>query len=417
MKRLWITPILILSSPTFANSFIEQSTVNLTARNFYFDRDFKVENRYPALRDWTQGFILKANSGYTEGKIGFGIDILATAGFKLDADAKYGGTGNLPRSLNTNEPIDQYGEIGLTLKAKVSNTELRVGTLQPMTPVLVASPARLLPQTYRGVAIQSKEIQGLDLQASYLDEVNHRDSTNYEKIKISGVNGRYKSEEADYLYYIGGHYGLNHTPLKLTAFHMDVDDLFYQSLLGLTYKYAFNNNTVLTSQLRYYMSDENGAAKAGHVNNDLIHSHSELKHQNHKFIFSTFHHLGNTAFPYFTNGETGLMIDTWTGEFLNAKEHVYSVRYEYDFKDYIPGLRFMTRYTHGSNIYAPQLGGTDFKEDELDFDLGYTIQHGPFKNLGLRARYAIYDNDMPITANIKPANETRINIDYTWKFK
>ena len=77
----------------------------------------------------------------------------------------------------------------------------------------------------------------------------------------------------------------------------------------------------------------------------------------------------------------------------------------------------MTRYTHGSNIYAPQFGGTDFKEDELDFDIGYTVQNGPLKNLGVRARYAIYDNDMPITANIKEANETRINLDYTWKFK
>ncbi|MCF4343484.1 OprD family porin, partial [Acinetobacter baumannii] len=54
---------------------------------------------------------------------------------------------------------------------------------------------------------------------------------------------------------------------------------------------------------------------------------------------------------------------------------------------------------------------------ETDFDLGYTIQSGWLKNLGLRARYAIYDNNMLSTANIKPVNETRINIDYTWKFK
>ncbi len=417
MKNLWITPFLLLTTPAFANSFIEQSKVDLTARNFYFDRDFQVENRYPALRDWSQGFIFKAQSGYTEGPIGFGIDILATAGFKLDGDAKYGGTGNLPRNARTNEPADQYGEIGITAKAKVAQTEVRIGTLQPMTPVLVGSPARLLPQTYRGVAVQSKDVQGLDLQASYIDKVNHRDSTNYENIKISGVNGRYRSVETDHLYYLGGHYDFNNYPLKLTAFHMDVEDLYHQSLLGVTYKHAFNEDTALTSQLRYYMSDADGAAKAGKVDNNLIHSHSELKHQNHKFILSTFHHLGDTAFPYLTGGETGLTIDTWTGEFLNAKERVYSARYEYDFKDYVPGLRFMTRYTHGSNIYAPQLGGTDFEEDELDFDIGYTVQNGPLKNLGLRARYAIYDNDMPITANIKPANETRINIDYTWKFK
>lgn len=417
MKKLWITPLLLCAAPAFANSFIDQSKVDLTARNFYFDRDFKVDNRYPALHDWTQGFIFKAQSGYTEGSIGFGLDVLATAGFKLDADAKYGGTGNLIRALETNAPTNQYGEIGLTLKAKVAETEVRLGTLQPMTPVLVGSPARLLPQTYQGIAVQSKDIKGLDFQASYIDQVNHRDSTNYEDIRISGVNGRYRSAETDGLYYVGGHYDLNQHPVRMTAFHLDVNDLYHQSLLGITYKYPFSDHTVFTTQLRYYMSDEDGTAQAGLVDNNLLHSHSELRHLNHKFIFSTFHHFGATAFPYLTGGETGLAIDTWTGEFLNAKERVYSLRYEYDFKDYVPGLRFMTRYTHGSNIYAPQLGGTDFQEDELDFDVGYTFQTGVFKNLGLRARYAIYDNDMPITANIKPANETRINIDYTWKFK
>nr|WP_319005297.1 OprD family outer membrane porin [Acinetobacter baumannii] len=34
------------------------------------------------------------------------------------------------------------------------------------------------------------------------------------------------------------------------------------------------------------------------------------------------------------------------------------------FKDYVPGLRFMTRYTTGHNIYAPNLGGTNLKERE-----------------------------------------------------
>ncbi len=62
----------------------------------------------------------------------------------------------------------------------------------------------------------------------------------------------------------------------------------------------------------------------------------ELKHQNHKFIFGTFQHHGDTAFPYLTGGETGLLIDTWPGEFLNPKEKAYSFRYEYDFKDYVP---------------------------------------------------------------------------------
>lgn len=417
MKKLWITPLLLLSTPLFANLFIEESKVDLTTRNFYFDRDFQVENRYPALRDWSQGFILRANSGFTEGAVGFGIDILATAGFKLDGDAKYGGTGNLIRNPITNEPKGSYGELRYTGKLKVQKTELRIGTLQPMTPVLVGSPARLLPQTYRGIAIKSKDIPQLDFQSSYIDKVNHRDSTDYEKIKISGVNGRFIAAETDHLYYVGGDYDIKSIPLRLTSFYMNVDDLYHQTEFGLTYKWPINGNTNLSSQLRYYVSRDSGQAKAGLVDNDLIHANIELKYQQHKFIVSTFHHLGETAFPYLSGGETGLLIDTWTGEFLNPKEHAYSARYEYDFKNYIPGLRFMTRYTRGNNIYAPQLGGTDFTEDELDFDIGYILQNGPLKNLGLRARYAIYDNDMPLTANIKPANETRINVDYTWTFK
>lgn len=158
MSKLWMYSTLMLSGSVWAGSFIDNSSVELTTRNFYFDRDYQEQSAYPAAKDWTQGFILKANSGYTEGTVGFGLDVLATAGFKLDADAEHGGTGNLPRDTRTNEPADSYGEIGVTAKAKMSQTELRIGTLMPMNPVLVASPARLLPQTYRGISLTSKDI-------------------------------------------------------------------------------------------------------------------------------------------------------------------------------------------------------------------------------------------------------------------
>ena len=416
MSKLWISSTLILSSSVFAGDFIDKSSVQLTARNFYFDRDFQEQSARPAAKDWSQGFILKATSGYTEGTVGFGVDILATAGFKLIADSEDGGTGNLPRNPVTNKATNAYGQIGVTAKAKMSQTELKIGTLTPMNPVLVASPARLLPQTYRGISLNSKEITGLDLQAAYIDKVNQRESTNFENIRISGVNGRYHAAETDGLYYVGGNYQLTQ-PLKLTAFYMDVNDLYQQSMIGASYLYKFSDQTSLNSEIRYYRSREDGKAKAGLVDNDLYHSYFTLKHKNHKFILSTFNHKGMTAFPYLAGGETGLLIDTWPAEFLNPKEKVYSFRYEYDFKDYVPGLRFMTRYTMGRDIYAPALGGTNLKEHETDFDIGYTVQSGWLKNLGLRARYSMYDNNMSARANIKPSNETRINIDYTWKFK
>lgn len=421
MRQIWLISTAVLSSSVISTSvsasdFIDKSSVELTTRNFYFDRDYQEQSTYPAAKDWTQGFILKANSGYTEGKVGLGLDILAMAGFKLYADDHDAGTGNLPRDATTNKAASSYGKVGVTAKAKVSETELKVGTLLPMNPVLVASPARLLPQTYEGISLQSKDLKNFDLQAAYIDKVKHRDSTNWENIKISGVNGRFKAAETDGLYYAGGFY--NYSPaLRLGLFYLNVNDLYDQATAGFSYKWDIDPRTKLSTYFHYYRSRDEGSAKAGVVDNDLYHAHLELKRDNHKFIFGTFQHHGDTAFPYLSGGETGLLIDTWPGEFLNAKEKVYSYRYEYDFKDYVPGLRFMTRYTRGSNIYAPNLGGTNLKEDELDFDLGYTVQTGWLKNLGLRARYAIYDNNMLSTANIKPVNETRINIDYTWKFK
>lgn len=413
-----ITPVFSLSHAKSATdyAFIDDAKVSLSTRNFYFDRDFQGPSAYPAAKDWSQGLILRANSGYTRSKLGIGLDLLATAGFKLDGDAQHASTGNLPRQPQNNKPSAQYGQIGLTAKAKLSQTEWRIGTLSPMNPVLVASPARLLPQTYRGISMQSRDIQHLDFQAAYIDRVNHRDSTNFEKIKISGVNGRFKAAETDALYYVGGDFSL-FPQLKASSFYMNVEDLYQQYMFGLSHHFAFNSNTQLDSQLRYYRSREDGQSRAGLVDNDLYHVQLALKHNHHKFTVSTFHHFGETAFPYLSGGETGLLIDTWPAEFLNAKERVYSLRYAYDFKDYVPGLSFMTRYTKGSHIYAPNLGTNNLEEDELDFDLGYTIQSGRFKNLGLRARYAIYDNNMLPTANIKPANETRINIDYTWTFK
>ena len=48
-------------------------------------------------------------------------------------------------------------------KAKVSETVLKIGTLQPKNMAISSSDSRLLPQTFQGAQIVSKDIQGLTL--------------------------------------------------------------------------------------------------------------------------------------------------------------------------------------------------------------------------------------------------------------
>ncbi|HAV3852473.1 TPA: OprD family porin, partial [Acinetobacter baumannii] len=41
---------------------------------------------------------------------------------------------------------------------------------------------------------------------------------------------------------------------------------------------------------------------------------------------------------------------------------------------------------------------------------------GKLKGLGMRARFSHYRNDMPTNMTFHSANETRLNVDYTFKF-
>ncbi len=65
--------------------FIGDSKATLEARNFYFNRDFREGAADPSKsEEWAQGFILRAESGFTEGTVGLGADAIGMFGFKLD---------------------------------------------------------------------------------------------------------------------------------------------------------------------------------------------------------------------------------------------------------------------------------------------------------------------------------------------
>ncbi len=54
MSKLWVYSTLMFSGSIFAGSFVDNSSVELTTRNFYFDRDYQELSKYPAAKDWTQ---------------------------------------------------------------------------------------------------------------------------------------------------------------------------------------------------------------------------------------------------------------------------------------------------------------------------------------------------------------------------
>ncbi|MBP8008090.1 MAG: OprD family outer membrane porin, partial [Thiopseudomonas sp.] len=172
-----------LSLPIAAQAaFIEDSKASLELRNFYMNRDFRdvPSTSQSKAEEWAQGFLLKYESGFTEGTVGVGVDAYGFTGFKLDSGGGTSGTGLLLPKDNKGDVPSSYGELGAAAKFRISETTLRAGTLMPKLPVVSAGDLRLLPQTFQGVQLTSLDISNLTLNAGQLERDNQRNSTNNE---------------------------------------------------------------------------------------------------------------------------------------------------------------------------------------------------------------------------------------------
>jgi hypothetical protein len=77
---------------------------------------------------------------------------------------------------------------------------------------------------------------------------------------------------------------------------------------------------------------------------------------------------------YGSSGRT-LGNDMFNGNFSNADERSWQVRYDYNFAAMgVPGLLAMVRYGHGEN--ATTAAGSNGKEWERDTEVNYTFQSG-----------------------------------------
>jgi hypothetical protein len=72
---------------------------------------------------------------------------------------------------------DDYSQLGFAAKARISKSTLHVGTLIPKLPTVLPSDSRLLPQTFRGAQLQSREIDGLTLDVGQLTHNSLRNSS------------------------------------------------------------------------------------------------------------------------------------------------------------------------------------------------------------------------------------------------
>lgn len=399
----------------YAQGFVEDSKATVLFRNFYFDRNFVGTTPQSAAREWAQGVIVKFNSGFTPGTVGFGLDATGMMGIKLDSSAARSGTGLLPRSATTGEPADEYSELGLTAKAKVSNTELQYGTISTFLPVAFASPARLLPQTFRGAYVRSSDIQDLTLHFGRLDRINNRDSTDYQRMSVASPNRRFNgAAQSDEFVFGGGDYKLTDS-LTAKYYYAQLTDIYAKHYVGFEHMLPIASGKLKTD-FRLYLTDKEGAAKAGDVDNRNLNVMFTYTNNGHSLGAGYMRLSGSTAMPYLAGTEPLVVSEGFlSSEYLNPKERSWQVLYGYDFAGLgVPGLKSVARYIRGSNISLPTLGGDGLTESERYLEVSYAAQ-GALKGWAARVRQSQYRNDFASAASFRDDNETRITIDYTLK--
>lgn len=376
-----------LAIPTMAQAaFIEDTKAGLELRNFYFNRDFRQDAAAQSKREaWAQGFLLRVESGYTEGTVGVGVDALGLLGVKLDGGAGRTGSGLMPDRLGHETP-DDWSKVGVTGKVKLSNTVLKVGTLQPKNMAVSSSDSRLLPQTFQGGQIVSNEIAGLTLDAGYLNRVSNRDSTNNQGLMFTnrGVTGA--PAEADDFVFAGGSYKVMDN-LTAAYYYSNLDAVYKQHSTNLVHVLPLGDKQSLKTDLRYARSTDDGRTD---VDNKALGAMVTYALAGHAFGLGYQKMSGDTGFAYLGEFTDPFLVNyIQIGDFAKADEKSYQARYDFNFASIgIPGLTFMTRYVTGDSF--DRAGVSEGKEWERDTDIAYTFQNGALKNLNLKWRNATF---------------------------
>ncbi|CAI8888852.1 OprD family porin [Pseudomonas sp. IT-P294] len=443
----------VLAQQASAAGFIEDSKATLGLRNFYINTDnrdsdagtakVKANGVQSKNEEWGQGFDLRFISGYTQGTVGFGIDAIGLLGVRLDSGGgtngatatSYGGT--VFPSKSNGEAVDNFSSLGLTAKAKISQTELKLGTLQPKLPVIVTNDGRLLPQTFQGGQITSNEIKDLTLVGGQIEHAKGRNSSNNEALSIAGANSPTSTgRRSNKFIYGGGDYKLT-KDLTAQYYYGNLEDFYKQHFLGLLHNWSIGPG-VLKSDFRYFNSRNDGANghdSAYYTTGDYGTGITKGKVDNNLysglFLYSVAGHTfgggyqvssGNSDFPWLNQGDGSsayITTDSQISKFARAGERTWQARYSYDFaKLGLPGATAGIVYLRGDDIDTTgkvgaaqtSVNATGRSEWERDLTLAYVVQAGPLKNLGLTWKNAMWRNDVP---GQRDQDENRLIVSYS----
>lgn len=391
---------LIAAQATAGEGFVEGASADLTSRTFYFNSDFRNNNQGQSKADETaQGFILNFESGFTEGPIGFGADITALMGIKLDSGGGTTGTGLLPTRNNGKAP-GEYSHIRGAAKMQIlDDTEVRYGTHFVDNPIIAYDDIRLLPSHYFGYSVSNSSIDGLFVEAGRMTHRSDMNSSSQEK-------GAYLADN-DKVTYLGGSYQFN-PALAASLYTSKADDLWRRHHVGISHSADLGNGMSLDSDLsHYHTSDRSNGWDLGNKATSLAVTLNAGYHA----ITGAYQRMSGDSGYEDVNRAVYLANSVQVLDFNAKDERSWHAAYQYDFAGAgIPGLGFTARYIRGSNISSDVADNST--RWERNFGLDYTVQEGALAGLNLKWMNATVRQDRNLDRG--DIDENRVVASYTW---
>lgn len=419
----------VQAADTATQGFLEDSKASLSMRTVYFNGDNRDGAAAPSKTEETaQGFVLRYESGFTQGTVGFGIDAQALLGITLDSGAgRHLGSGMIPSDGDS--AASSWSSFGPTAKMRISKTELRYGTLLPKLPILLSNDARLLPQSFTGAQITSNDIDGLTLTSGVLEHAIGRASTDRTGLSVPGA-----TQDSNKFYFAGGDYNVT-KDLKAQYYFAQLEDFYNQNFFGLTHVLPINGNSSFTTDLRYFRTTSTGAnsSAAGRAQGYQVSGYTKDNNgeiDNNTWVaMITYANSGHAVSlghqrvgdgSNFVQPNQGSLVDKGAGgggiylptdrmiqNFARAGEQTHFGQYSYDFAPLgVPGLKASIVYLKGTDIKAQN--AHDQSEWERDMTLDYVLQSGSLKGLAFSLRNGKSNTDAG-----RNVEQNRVIINYT----
>ncbi|MDI2591875.1 OprD family porin [Pseudomonas sp. 681] len=402
--------------------FVEGSSLNLNARNYYMNR-----NRHQHTDDnieWGQGFLGKFESGFTAGSVGVGVDVHGMLGLKLDGGGGTDGSSILPVSDGNGKAPGSFSTAGGALKLRGFDTELKAGDLFLTNPVIAGGESRMLPQTFRGVSLTNHSFDGFLIEGGQVSFTKPYNQSGHKRIGTS-YGTLPEGDESQHLNWAGVAWsGL--PGLTSSLYAAELKDIWNQYYYDLDYTYAVNDLVSLNPGLHFYHTQDTGDALLGNIDNNTYSLHFTVGVGHHSVTAAYQRVNGNTPFDYISQGDSIYLDNSQQySDFNGPNERSWKLKYAYDFAVLgLPGLTSALSYSRGeldltkvdpdSRGYASWYSaeGKNAKHWERDIDLKYVVQSGQAKDLAVRLQWATNRGANGYGALDQDTDEYRVIIDY-----